>query len=402
MKVLVLNSGSSSIKYQLFDMSDHTVLATGLLEQIGESESGLSQHTRNPQGQMDEVVKKQQVQDHHAGFELINTVLSESGAVTDTGELFGIGHRVVHGGEAFREPTRIDADVIAVIRELIPLAPLHNPANLLGIEVAMKAAPQVPQVAVFDTAFHHSLPPEAYHYALPQHFYDQHNIRRYGFHGTSHYYVAKKAASLLNRPLASLNLITLHLGNGASVAAIKNGRSVDTSMGMTPLEGLIMGTRCGDIDPAIIFYLGRKTGLTRDEIETSLNKESGLKGICGANDMRSIGESAEKGDPLARLAIDMYCYRIKKYMGAYYAVLGHIDAVVFTGGIGQNAAFIRSAVCQGLLHLDIELDPDKNSKRSVGPVEIQSESGKVKILVIPTNEELEIAEETVAQIQSNL
>lgn len=401
MKVLVLNSGSSSIKYQLFDMKDQAVLATGLLEQIGESGSCLTQQTRNLQGQMEEVVKKQQVQDHQAGFELINAVLSESGAVTDKGELFGIGHRVVHGGEAFREPTRIDADVISVIRELVPLAPLHNPANLLGIEVAMKAAPQVPQVAVFDTAFHHSLPPKAYHYALPQNFYERHNIRRYGFHGTSHHYVAKKAASFLDRPLTSLNLITLHLGNGASLTAIENGRSIDTSMGMTPMEGLIMGTRCGDIDPAIVFYLGRKTGLARDEIEAILNKESGLKGICGANDMRSIGESADKGDPHARLAIAMYCYRIKKYIGAYYAVLGHIDAVVFTGGIGQNAAFIRRDVCAGLTHLGIEVDLVKNSIRSSGPVEIQSESGKVKILVIPTNEELQIAEETVAQIRSN-
>jgi len=340
------------------------------------------------------------VPNHQEGFKLINMVLNESGAVTDTGELFAIGHRVVHGGEAFREPTRIDADVIATIRELIPLAPLHNPANLLGIEVAMKAAPQVPQVAVFDTAFHHSLPPRAYHYALPMELYEKHNVRRYGFHGTSHHYVAKKAASHLNRSLESLNLITLHLGNGASVTAIKNGQSVDTSMGLTPLEGLIMGTRCGDIDPALIFYLGRKIGLARDEIEAILNKESGLKGICGVNDMRAIGELADQGDPRARLAVDMYCYRIKKYIGAYYAILGYADAIVFTGGIGQNAAYIRSGACQGLSHLGIELDHGKNTVRSDEPVEIQSDPGTVKILVIPTNEELEIAQETVERIQS--
>jgi acetate kinase len=400
MKILVINSGSSSIKYQLFDMADHTVLASGILEQIGESESCLTQLTHNAQGRMDKVIKTQPVSNHQEGFELINRVLNESGAVTDTAELFGIGHRVVHGGEAFREPTHIDDDVIAAIRELIPLAPLHNPANLLGIEVALKAAPRVPQVAVFDTAFHHSLPPRAYHYALPKELYDLHNVRRYGFHGTSHHYVAKKAASHLNRSLASLNLITLHLGNGASVTAIKNGQSVDTSMGMTPLEGLIMGTRCGDIDPAIIFYLGRKTGLSRDEIEANLNKESGLKGICGVNDMRAIGELADKGDPHARLATDMYCYRIKKYIGAYYAVLGYADAIVFTGGIGQNAAYIRSGACQGLSRLGIELDPAKNNVSSDEPVEIQSDAGPVKILVIPTNEELEIAQETVERIQS--
>ncbi|MDB4444610.1 acetate/propionate family kinase, partial [bacterium] len=275
MKVLVINSGSSSIKYQLFDMTDQMVLASGLLERIGEPTSRLTHHTQRATGNMEKVVKTDPVPNHREGFQLIGAVLGESGALQDTAELFGIGHRVVHGGEAFRDPTLITDEVIATIRELIPLAPLHNPANLLGIEVTMEQARNVPQVAVFDTAFHHSIPPHAYRYALPRDLYQDHHVRRYGFHGTSHRYVTGQGASYLNRPLDSLNLITLHLGNGASAAAVEKGKSVDTSMGMTPLEGLIMGTRCGDIDPAIVFYLIRKTGLSRDEVESILNKKSG-------------------------------------------------------------------------------------------------------------------------------
>jgi acetate kinase len=253
MKVLVINSGSSSIKYQLFDMTDQTVLASGLLEQIGEAQSRLTHQTRNSGGEMEEITQSAPVADHQQGFQIIGDVLRDSGAMQDTGELFGIGHRVVHGGEAFHRPTLINAEVIATIRQLNPLAPLHNPANLIGIEAALEQAPQVPQVAVFDTAFHQSIPVHAYRYALPKELYDRYYIRRYGFHGTSHYYVAKQAAIYLKRPLDSLNLITLHLGNGASVTAIENGSSVDTSMGLTPLEGLIMGTRSGDIDPPLFF-----------------------------------------------------------------------------------------------------------------------------------------------------
>jgi len=400
MKVLVINSGSSSIKYQLFDMLNKTVLAKGLLEQIGEPQSKLTHHTRTAGGAWDEILRTQKVTGHQEGFALIGAVLNESGAVRDTGELFGIGHRVVHGGEKFREPTVINAEVMATIRELIPLAPLHNPANLLGIEVALESAPEVPQVAVFDTAFHQSLPPYAFRYALPQDWYERHRIRRYGFHGTSHGYVAGQAAAHLNKPLASVNLITLHLGNGASVAAIKNGKSVDTSMGLTPLEGLIMGTRSGDIDPAIIFYLVRKADLSHDEIESLLNKHSGLKGVCGVNDMREITQLADKGDEPARLAIEMYCYRIKKYIGAYYAVLGDVDALVFTAGIGENAAGIRLQSCEGLAHLGIEIDEKKNEFNISGIFEIQSDASAIKILVIPTDEELEIAEQTVEKIKS--
>jgi acetate kinase len=400
MKVLVINSGSSSIKYRLFDMVDKSVLATGLLEQIGETGCRLTHRSRSAQGDMAEIIKTPPVENHQAGFQLIGSVLNETGAVGDTGELFGIGHRVVHGGEKFREPTIIHPEVIETIRRLIPLAPLHNPSNLLGIEVALAFARNVPQVAVFDTAFHHTIPPYAFRYALPQALYADHGVRRYGFHGTSHFYVAKQAAIRLKRPLTSLNLITLHLGNGASVTAIKNGKSVDTSMGMTPLEGLIMGTRSGDIDPAIIFYLGRQAGDSPQEIESMLNKQSGLKGISGLNDMREIGQLAAKGNKAARLAIDMYCYRIKKYIGAYYAAMGRIDALVFTGGIGENAADIRSHCCRGLSQLGIAVDEKKNNRETKGILEIQSTTGAVRLLVIPTDEELEIAEQTVECIKT--
>jgi len=315
-------------------------------------------------------------------------------------ELSAIGHRVVHGGESFREPTLINAAVVKQIRDIIPLAPLHNPANLMGIEVALQQAPDVPQVAVFDTAFHQSIPAHAYRYALPDLFYIEQHVRRYGFHGTSHGYVAKQAAALLGKPLTSLKLITLHLGNGASAAAIAQGRSVDTSMGMTPLEGLMMGTRCGDMDPAIHFYLSRTTGLGNDEIESLLNTESGLKGICGANDMRAVHRLAEAGDAQARLALEMYCYRIKKYIGAYYAALGGLDAVVFTGGIGENDALVREQCCTGLETLGIVLDTQKNASTRSGAFALHRETSLVSLLVIPTNEELEIARQAVSCIQN--
>jgi acetate kinase len=394
MKILVINSGSSSIKYQLFDMVDKSVLAAGLLEQIGEIGSCLTHWTRSRQNDKQELIKAQPTENHQAGFELIGRVLEESGALSDPGELSGIGHRVVHGGEKFRQPTLIDSEVIEAIRGLIPLAPLHNPANLLGIEVALASARRVPQVAVFDTAFHQSIPSHAARYALPEELYAVHGVRRYGFHGTSHFYVAKQAAIYLKRPLTSLNLITLHLGNGASVTAIKAGKSVDTSMGMTPLEGLVMGTRSGDLDPAIIFYLGRLTGDSPQELETMLNQQSGLKGICGFNDMRQIEQLVAEGNTAAKLAIDMYCYRIKKYIGAYFAALGRLDALVFTGGIGENAAAIRSHCCSGLSQLGIIVDEKKNGPKVGKTIEIQSVKANVRVLVISTDEELEIAKQT--------
>ncbi len=402
MKVLVLNAGSSSIKYELFDMTDRSVLASGLLERIGERESRLTHHHRGEDdGAMTEVERKGPVADHHEGFTWIEAALRESGSVRESSELYAVGHRVVHGGEAFHEPTLIDASVMETIRAQIPLAPLHNPANLIGIEVAMEHFSAVPHVAVFDTAFHHSIPPHAHHYAIPHDLYTTHHVRRYGFHGTSHVYVAKQAARHLGRPLESLNLIVLHLGNGASITAIERGKSIDTSMGLTPLEGLIMGTRSGDLDPAIVFFLARATGRSNDALESLLNKESGLKGICGANDMREILRRADEGDERAALAIEMYAYRLKKYIGAYYAALGRVDGIVFTAGIGENAAAIRARACGGLSALGIAVDPRKNETRSDGAREIQTDDATVKVLVIPTDEELEIAEETVECVEGS-
>ena len=338
--VLVINSGSSSIKYRFFEVYTYSVIATGLIEKIGEAESRLKHGWLSNENKYEEIVETKYIPDHSKGFDWIVDVSVRTSSGRKK-ELFGIGHRVVHGGENFHEPTLIDDRVITAIKKMIPLAPLHNPANLIGIQVALERRPDVPQVAVFDTAFHQSMPPRAFHYALPKEIYTEHHVRRYGFHGTSHHYVAKKAAEHLGIPLDTLNLITLHLGNGASATAVRKGESVDTSMGMTPMEGLVMGTRCGDIDPAIHFYLGRASGWTSEDLEKMLNQESGLKGICGVNDMREIIRRAGSGDEHAQLAIDIYCYRIKKYIGAYFAVLGKIDALVFTGGIGENAALIR-------------------------------------------------------------
>jgi acetate kinase len=396
MKVLVINSGSSSIKYQLFDAKDFSVLAYGLLEKIGEAEEGRLAHRWNDQsGRLREAVYRRQVRDHREGLMLVDAAIGESGILGSLAELFGIGHRVVHGGETFHGPTLIDSMAVEALRALAPLAPLHNPANLMGIEASLEHMPGVPQVAVFDTSFHQTIPKHAFLYALPFELYTKYHVRRYGFHGTSHQYVAEKAAEHTGKPLKDLNIITLHLGNGASAAAISGGRSVDTSMGMTPLEGLIMGTRCGDLDPAVEFYLGRCTGKSSDELESLLNHESGLLGICGINDMREIQSLAEKGDTKAQLAIDMFCYRVRKYIGAYCAVLGRVDAIVFTGGIGQNCALIRKRACEGLERLGIMVDDDRNELVREGIFEIQHAEGVIRLLVIPTNEELAIAKQTV-------
>jgi acetate kinase len=398
MKVVVINSGSSSVKYEVFEASDFSVLSSGLLERIGESESRHTHRAFGPSGTVKETVRRGRVGNHEEGFRFILSMPADSPVIGNSAELLGIGHRVVHGGEAFRDPVLIDENVLEAIRELIPLAPLHNPANLLGIEAAQQVFPGVPQVAVFDTAFHQSMPPYAFIYPLPYSFYALHHVRRYGFHGTSHLWVAKKAAAHLGKPLKVLHLITLHLGNGASAAAIRQGRSVDTSMGMTPLEGLVMGTRCGDLDPAVPFYLKRVTRMADGDLEALLNKGSGLKGICGANDMREILQMADRGEPLAQLALEIYCYRVKKYLGAYFAVLGRVDAVVFTGGIGENAAPIRKRCCQGLEGLGITVDDGKNEKTCAEVLEIQRDGGLVKVLAIRTKEEREIAEQTVATL----
>ena len=399
MNILVINSGSSSVKYQLVDMPSERVLIIGVAERIGETESRLVHRWRNTGGTWQEMQRDEPLADHREVFRLIGTAMQETGAMPAAG-LAGIGHRVVHGGESFREPAMIDPDVVATIRAMSPLAPLHNPPNLTGIEVCLEQFPELPQVAVFDTAFHQSMPAHAYRYALPEHWYNEHRVRRYGFHGTSHHYVAEQTAAHLQRPLDDLNLITLHLGNGASAAAIRDGQSVDTSMGLTPLEGLMMGTRCGDIDPAILFYMSRETGTSLASLEAALNRNSGLKGICGENDMRTTRGLADDGDARAQLAIGMYCYRIRKYIGAYLAVLGHLDALVFTAGIGENSPEIREQVCSGLEALGITLDTGRNHRQADGVIEIQQTAAPVRVLVVPTNEEIEIARQTVSCIEA--
>jgi len=398
-KILVLNSGSSSLKFQLFELPNLLVSASGLVEQIGETQSAAQLTFVDASGSEDKLRRSGPVADHRQAITVLIGMLQESGTLTDFNELAGIGHRVVHGGEAFQQPVRIDETVLATIEALIPLAPLHNPANLTGIRVAMEHASHIPQVAVFDTAFHQSMPEHAYLYALPYRLYEQQRVRRYGFHGTSHAYVARQAASYLDKPVEELNIITLHLGNGASAAAIRGGLCIDTSMGMTPLEGLVMGTRSGDLDPAILFFLKRENGLDMDALDTLLNKQSGLKGICGDNDMRRISEAAKSGDRQARLALAMFCYRIKKYIGAYMATLGGVDCIVFTGGIGENSATVRKMSCQGMERLGLILDEDKNSIRQEEILEIQAAESRISLLVIPTDEEYEIASQTLQVIQ---
>jgi acetate kinase len=398
MLVLVINSGSSSIKFRLYDMRQETLLVSGKVECIGEPDSISVYRRHQASGETEERKEHSPVSDHAAGLKQIFAFLENSGPLVSIKSLYAIGHRVVHGGEVLQTPALIDDDVIHAIREIIALAPLHNPANLVGIEVTRRLCPQVPQVAVFDTAFFRNLPPRAYRYALPANFYRQHYVRRYGFHGTSHQYVAKQAADFLQQPLETLRLITLHLGNGASAAAIRDGVCIDTSMGMTPLEGLIMGTRCGDLDPSVHFYLARTLSMKLDEIEILLNHESGMKGLCGASDMREVHRLANKGDEHARLAIDMYCYRICKYIGAYYAILGGLDALVFTAGIGENDPVIRQSVCNNLSAFGITLDQQQNQSGANGTFMINAENSKVKVLVVPTNEELVIARQALSII----
>ena len=401
MKILVLNAGSSSIKYSLYEMDNMSVLVSGVIERIGEADSLHKYCLVDANGSMQETADEKTIDDHGLGLKAIISVMKNSGLLKDVSELLGIGHRVVHGGEMFHQPTLIDDTVLEGIRKMVPLAPLHNPANLAGIEITLQHAADIPQVAVFDTAFHQSIPPHAFHYALPKELYEQLQVRRYGFHGTSHYYVAKQAAKFLNKPLSSLNLIVLHLGNGASATAIQQGLSVDTSMGMTPLEGLVMGTRSGDIDPAIPYYLSQNKAMSGKAINTMLNKESGLKGLCRENDMRAVHQKADAGDDDAQLALDIYCYRIKKYIGAYFAILGRIDALVFTGGIGENDVYVREKTCTGLEMLGIAINPQKNRQESSAARDISTKGEGVSVLVIPTNEELEIAMQTMACIQEN-
>ena len=391
MKVLVVNCGSSSIKYQLNRMPDNEVLAQGLVERIGDPDAALVCQ-RNGQTTRQQC----QIADHTQGMQVVLQALQGNGSVIDSiHEIGAVGHRVVHGGEEFTGSMPITEEVIASLERYSDLAPLHNPPNLTGIRAAIQALPDIPQIACFDTAFHATIPQVAFTYALPYELYEEFGIRRYGFHGTSHRYVARRAAQLLKKHKYEINCITAHLGNGCSITAVGNGRSVDTSMGLTPLEGLVMGTRSGDFDPAILFYLAEH-GHDLAELNAMCNKRSGLLGLSGeSNDMRTLGEKAKGGNCRAQLAVDVFCYRLKKYIGSYSAVLGRVDALVFTGGIGENDAVVRATACDGLEELGIAIDPDLNQK-TVGRREgsISVAGSKVDVLVIPTDEEAAIAADT--------
>jgi acetate kinase len=373
-RVLVLNAGSSSVKYETFaaDPDDLRSLGHGLIERIGEP-GGPADHA----AALDEAAGK-------VGL--------------DSPDLVAIGHRVVHGGRSFWRPTVITDEVVAGIGRLTPLAPLHNPPNLAGIEVARRIRPDLPQVAVFDTAFHAGMPAAAATYALDTRLAERYAIRRYGFHGTSHAYVSRETARLLGRPLAEVNTITLHLGNGASAAAVRGGESVDTSMGLSPLEGLVMGTRSGDVDPAVVFHLNRVAGMSLDEIDTLLNKRSGLRGLAGVNDMREVLSRRAAGDPAARLAVEVYCHRIRRYVGAFLAVLGEVHALTFTGGVGEHAVPVRAEALAGLERLGIVVDPARNAAPADGPRVISPGGSPVAVCVVPTHEEQEIARQVLATV----
>ncbi len=395
MKILVLNSGSSSVKYKLFeyDNGNYNLCASGMAERIGLKESKIKQVTFD--GKVIERVLP--LQNHKQALESIEDALTDAknGILKEFTEIKAVGHRVVHGGEKFSGAVRINSDVIDAIKECCDLAPLHNPPNLLGIEACFELLKDIPQVAVFDTAFHQTMPKKAYLYGLDYEQYHKYGIRKYGFHGTSHGYVASAASGLLNKDISELRLITVHLGNGCSITAVEKGRSIDTSMGLTPLEGVMMGTRCGDIDPYIPLHLMDKEKLTLDEVNTLLNKKSGLLGLCGKSDMRDVLVDYKSGDERAKVAVDVYTYRVAKYIGSYVAVMNGVDAIVFTAGIGENSPEIRKFILSYFSYLGVEIDEKANADNS--PIITTSDS-KVKALVVRTNEELVIAKETVALI----
>ena len=393
MKVLVVNCGSSSVKYQLLNMEDESVMARGLAERIGIEGSRLKHQAAG----REEIIIEKPMPDHKTALKLITDVLTDekTGVIKDVDEIYAVGHRVVHGGEKFSGSVRITDEVMDTLRECADLAPLHNPPNIMGIEACQQLMPGKPMAGTFDTAFHHTIPDYAYIYPIPYEYYKKYGVRKYGFHGTSHKYVAERAAEIVGEPLESLKIITCHLGNGASITAVNGGKSVETSMGFTPLEGLAMGTRCGSIDPAIIAFIMEKENKTVEEVNNILNKRSGVLGISGvSSDFRDLEQAAEKGDYNAKLAIEVFAYKVKKFIGSYSAVMNGVDVIVFTAGLGENSVSMRERICSGLDYLGLELDPEANNVR--GKEAIISKPGcKVKAVVIPTNEELMIARETV-------
>lgn len=398
MKILVINAGSSSLKYQLFDMDKEEVLAKGLCERIGIEGSQLKHQPKD----QDTVILSNPMKNHADAIRMVIDALVDPtyGVIKDMSEITAVGHRVVHGGEAFSGSVIIDAQVMKVLNACIDLAPLHNPPNIIGIEACKEAMPGVPMVGVFDTAFHQTMPPEAYLYAIPYELYEKHKIRKYGFHGTSHKYVAERAAKLLKTPIEQLKIITCHLGNGSSITAVKNGKSVDTSMGFTPLAGVAMGTRSGMIDPAIVTFLMEKENLSIKEVNDLLNKKSGVLGISGvSSDFRDIHAAADEGNKRARLALDIFAYSVKKYIGTYAAIMGGVDAIVFTAGIGENNAKMRTSILSGLEFMGIKIDEEKNAIRGK-EIDISTPDASVRTLVIPTNEELMIALDTKKLIEN--
>ena len=402
MKVLVINAGSSSCKYQLLEMDTKTVLCSGIAERIGQQNGRLTHKIAPGTDHEKKIIRDEDFRTHVEAMELVIALLTdpEVGVIKDKGEIYAIGHRVLHGGEAITQPVLVDQHVKDVIKECFLLGPLHNPANLMGIEVAEKLVPGVPNVAVCDPAFGMGMPPDAYLYALPYEYYEELQLRRYGFHGTSHKYIARKTAEYLGKPLDELNSVTMHLGNGSSMTCVKNGKCYDTSMGLTPLEGLIMGTRCGSIDPAIVPFLQEKKGYTAPEVDTIMNKKSGLLGICGFTDMRDVHAEIEKGNERAKLALEMLVRSIRKMLGAYIFLLdGKPDAIVFTAGIGENDPIVREKVCENLESVGIRLDAKENDTRKPGARTISAPDSRIKVLVIPTDEELEIAEATVKVVE---
>lgn len=393
MKILVINCGSSSLKFQLIDSASEDVICKGLCERIGIDGSRI---VYTPAGK-DKITKESPMPDHNRAIELvIEALTNKEDGVVSLDEIGAVGHRIVHGGEKFTKSVVIDDEVIKAIEDVSDLAPLHNPANLIGIRACQKVMPGVPMVAVFDTAFHQTMPEEAYIYGLPYSYYEKYGIRRYGFHGTSHSFVSKRAAEILGKKREDLRIIVCHLGNGASVSAVKYGKSVDTSMGMTPLEGLIMGTRSGDIDPAIVDFIAQKENLTFKEVNNILNKKSGVLGLSDgvSSDFRDLAKAAEEGNKAAKTALETYTYHVGKYIGAYAAAMGGVDAIAFTAGVGENDADTRAAIGEYMAFLDTKIDPVKNKVRGEERI-ISTDDSKVKVLCIPTNEELAIARETV-------